>query len=144
VKTYGTCLRGEYLEVELERVQEIFGDFFPRLRIHFAQHAGPQPLIGLTNILTFKSIVVSLILSPEALWCARHPEDRAQWPVRRSTVGASMRCTCFHSGEKVAPIFSPKTGRVGRLATGLQDRRGERAGRPTRPGVAAKIHTHPR
>jgi hypothetical protein len=64
VKTHGTCLRGEYLEVELKRVQEIFGEFFPRLPIHFEQHAGPQPLIGLTNILPFKSDVVTLTLSP--------------------------------------------------------------------------------
>lgn len=53
-----------------------------------------------------------------------------------------MSCTYFHSGEKLASIFSPKAGRIGVWKPGCKIAVANAQGVQRARGTA-KIHTHP-
>jgi hypothetical protein len=86
---YPSC---KYLEWELERVRGIFGEFFPNIPISFTQIPQHQrPMVGPVNILTFKSPMVHMMLTPDALYCARHPEHLVKEAVRNQALQFAER-----------------------------------------------------
>jgi hypothetical protein len=49
-------------------------------------------VIGIENILTFKSQVVRMMLTPETLWCARHPENLAKPALSAKRCNSPIAC----------------------------------------------------
>jgi hypothetical protein len=87
---YSRCQRLETKcasqEAELERIREVFGEFFPRIPIQYAEHPSIVPPGGTMTALTFRSPIVNMELSPEALYCAQHPEDLVKSALRRQAL----------------------------------------------------------
>jgi hypothetical protein len=73
-------------EAELERIREIFGEFFPKIPMEFEQYQPTLEPLGRVTMLRFKSPVVHMLLSPGALYCARHPEDLIKSALRRQAL----------------------------------------------------------